>query len=102
MQKRNGLDVIVDGVLFTLVKWEFNGDGWAGHIYFKIPDGVYEYGANNGAYHYADPDPQNDEVPNANMATPCMEHGGDFASMPFFKIIEEAAQDIASNLSRKK
>lgn len=98
---REGLDVVVAGVQFTLVRWEFNMDGWAGHIYFKIPDGLLNEGANNGAYHYPDKDPNDLTVPNANAATPCMEHGEDFQAMRFQDIIREAAQFIVDNLGHK-
>ena len=99
---RPGLDFRINGVPFQLVRWEFNEDGWAGHIHFKIPDGIYEPGCNNGAYYRKDPDPENPSVPNAHMATPCMPDGEDFTNLPFHDIIHKAARYIDLNLTRLK
>lgn len=43
--------MIFEGIDFIPYKWDFaNGDGEWGHIYFFVESGLFEYGANNGAY----------------------------------------------------
>ena len=97
---RPGVDARINGVPFKLVRWEFNEDGYAGHIYFKIPDGIYEPDSNNGAYHFKDPNPDDISTPNAHMATPCMPHGESFFDLSFRNIILEAARYIDLNMTR--
>ena len=97
---RPGIDVRINGVPFVLVRWEFNEDGFDGHIYFKIPDGIYEPVSNNGAYHFKDPNPDDISTPNAHMATSCMPNSENFADISFRNIILEAARHIDLNMIR--
>ena len=102
-----------NGIAFALWKWQFIEDGYAGAIYFIVPEGTYEQGSSNGASTW----PVDEAMDMAKMfglgeigqggqmirvATPCLEHGEDFEEKGFWFLIEEAARWADMNLPRVK
>jgi len=99
-------EIYVDGIKFIISHWEFNNEGMYGHIYFLVPNGVYEYGSNNGAYmklyngnFYSTEGEREYDL--AHAATSCF-LDDDISRYTFEYIITEAAKFIDFNTLRKK
>lgn len=90
-----------NGIVFTLWRWQFIEDGYAGAIYFIVPKGTYREASSDGAS--ACPMDEASDMakfmgcnePDGQMirvATPCLEHGEEFEEKPFWFLIREAAE----------
>jgi len=92
-----------NGISFALWKWQFIEDGYAGAIYFIVPEGTYEEGQNNGVSTCSMDEPTNmahvlgidvhqDSGQMIRVATPCLDHGEEFEDRDFWFLIREAAE----------
>jgi hypothetical protein len=102
-----------NGITFALWRWQFIEDGYAGAIYFIVPEGTYKPGSNNGAstcpmdeaIEMAKVMGINHEEDSGQMirvSTPCLRHGEAFESREFWFLIKEAAEWADMNLTRNK
>ena len=82
IKRGRNLIIKVRGVPFEPLRWDFQNDGLAGHIYFAVPAGTYEPGADNGAYVYDKYDSARGRYQEVHAATCCTEfpdpHGHKF------------------------
>jgi len=104
------------GIEFRALSWNFVRDGMWGHIYFLVPKGTFESGANNGAYALQDVPASTiseldyagdfdwDKYQLVHAATPCMAigedgNGGDNCeNYKLDDILQAAADFICQNL----
>lgn len=97
--------VMVDGVKFELLNWDFVEDGFMGGVYFLVPRGIYKYieGGNNGAYVWEYP--ENPSYDRARAACPCFDVNGNsentFWRCSLKDIAQSAAEFIDMNIPRK-
>jgi hypothetical protein len=96
--------VVIKGVNFQLLNWDFCEDGSMGGIYFLVPKGVYKYieGGNNGAY--VRPDERYKGYDLARAACPCFEvfdhTEEEFMDIKLKYIVQAAAWFIDFNIPR--
>lgn len=94
-----------NGIEFTLWRWNFSEDGYAGAIYFTVPANTYKRGNNNGAMVKSWVGSADGPIPEPDaqvirVATPYLEHGEIFEMESFWFLIEEAARWADRNLAR--
>lgn len=98
------MTVIVNGVKFQLLNWDFYEDDDMGSIYFLVPKGTYKYinGGNNGAvvWDY----PENPLYDRASASCSCFDVNGksekSFGSCLLTDIVQASAEFIDINIPR--